>query len=203
MGRWHTVPCECYRELEAGQPVHVEWERGEQDGYAFRAVRTWPVGREPIDRAGAGRAAAWSEEEPPVHLAKTMSFGYDGDGGLGDRLLAAVRRGEKTATSSLAVEYLSGETLPRVGERLALADHRGEVHGVVETTRVTIIPMHLVGDDIARDEGEGFADAAQWRRAHMAFWTETSEMIRADAGDPEWVLRDAEPVVVEWFRLVD
>ena len=44
-----------------------------------------------------------------------MSFGYDGDGGLGDRLLAAVLRGEKIATSSLAVEHLSGEPLPHVG----------------------------------------------------------------------------------------
>ncbi|MGI9157498.1 MAG: hypothetical protein ACR2FG_12835 [Marmoricola sp.] len=42
-----------------------------------------------------------------------MSFGYDDDGGLGERLLTAVLRGEKTATSSLAVEYLSGEPLPR------------------------------------------------------------------------------------------
>ncbi len=36
-------------------------------------------------------------------MTKTMSFGYDGDGGLGDRLLAAVLSGEKTATSSLAI----------------------------------------------------------------------------------------------------
>ena len=43
----------------------------------------------------------------------TTSFGYDGDDGLGDRLLAAVLRGEKTATSSLAVRYRSGELLPR------------------------------------------------------------------------------------------
>ncbi len=53
-------------------------------------------------------------------MAETMRFGYDGDCGLGDRLLAAVLRGEKTATSSLAVEYLSGDPLPRVGERLTL-----------------------------------------------------------------------------------
>jgi len=93
-------------------------------------------------------------------VADTLSFGYDGNGGLGDRLLAAVLRGEKTATS-LAVEYLSGEPLPRVGERLTLVDHGGRPHGVVETTRVTIVPLHLVGNDVARDEGEGFADAAQ------------------------------------------
>jgi len=132
-----------------------------------------------------------------------MSFGYDGDGGLGDRLLAAVLRGEKTATSSLAFEYLSGDPLPRVGERLALVDHGGRRHGTVETTRVRIIPLDEVGDDVAHDEGEGFPDAAAWRRAHEAFWEETSALIRAEAGDPTWSLRASEPVVVEWFRLLD
>ena len=78
-------------------------------------------------------------------MGATLTFGYDGDQGLGDRLLAAVLRGEKTATSSLAVVYLSGEPLPRVGERLRLMDHDGRPHGVVETTRVRIIPLHLVG----------------------------------------------------------
>ena len=136
-------------------------------------------------------------------MVVTTSFGYDGDGGLGDRLLAAVLRGEKTATSSLAVEYLSGEPLPRVGERSELADHAGRRHGVIETTRVRIIPLDEVGDDVARDEGEGFADATEWRRAHEAFWSETIEMIRADAGDPTWELRRSEPVVVEWFCLID
>lgn len=135
-------------------------------------------------------------------MGATMSFGYDGDHGLGDRLLAAVLRGEKTATSSLAVEYLSGEPLPRVQERLTLVDHDGHPHGVVVTTRVTIIPMHLVGDDIARDEGEGFANATEWRSAHVAFWNEVADLVRVDAGDPTWQLRDTEPVVVHWFRLV-
>ncbi len=133
-------------------------------------------------------------------MAGTLIFGYPGDGGLGDRLLAAVLRGEKTATSSLAIEYLSGEPLPRVGQRLVLQDHVGDVHGVVEVTRVTIVPMHLVGDDVAHDEGEGFADAADWRRAHVRFWTEVTSLIQAEAGDPSWRLRDAEPVVVQWFR---
>jgi len=135
-------------------------------------------------------------------MAETLRFGYDGDGGLGDRLLGAVLRGEKTATSSLAVEYLSGEPLPRVGERLTLVDHVGHAHGKVETTRVTIIPLHLVGDDVALDEGEGFADAEAWRRDHVAFWEEVTDLVRADAGDPGWQLRDAEPVIVHWFRLV-
>ena len=94
-------------------------------------------------------------------MSTALSFGFAGDGGLGDRLLAAVLRGEKTATSSLAVEYLSGEPLPRVGERLRLVDHVGRLYGLVETTRVTIVALNLVGDDVAREEGKGFADAAQ------------------------------------------
>lgn len=158
-----------------------------------------------LQRAGhlvapaAGPAEYTDTLGPP---GKVMSFGYEGDGGLGDRLLAAVLRGEKTATSSLAIEYLSGEPLPRVGELLPLVDHKGKVYGTVETTAATIVPLHLVGDDVARDEGEGFVDAADWRRAHIAFWHEATEMIRADAGDPTWQLRATEPVLVEWFRLV-
>lgn len=136
-------------------------------------------------------------------MAQTLSFGYDGDGGLGDRLLASVLRGEKTATSSLAVEYLSGDLLPRVGERLTLVDHDGGVYGIVETTRVTITPLHLVGDDVAHDEGEGFANAAAWREDHVSYWAEVADLIRTDAGDPGWVLHEAEPVVVHWFRLLD
>ena len=132
-----------------------------------------------------------------------MRFGYDGDGGLGDRLLAAVLRGEKTATSSLAVEYLSGEPLPRVGEQLDLVDSAGRVHGQVQTTRVTIIPLHLVDDQVAGDEGEDYVDAEGWRRAHVAFWSEVADLVRVEAGDPEWELREAEPVVVEWFRLLE
>lgn len=136
-------------------------------------------------------------------MSQTLRFGFDGDGGLGDRLLAAVLRGEKTATSSLAVEYLSGEPLPRTGERLTLIDHDGGVHGVVETTRVTIIPLSLVGDDVAQDEGEGFAGVADWRRAHVSFWTQTTDLIRSDAADPGWELRETEPIVVQWFRLLE
>jgi uncharacterized protein YhfF len=132
----------------------------------------------------------------------SLRFGYDGDGGLGDRLVEAVLRGEKTATSSLAVGYLSGEPLPRVGERLALLDSRGDHRGVVETIRTAITPLHLVGDDVARAEGEGFADASEWRRDHVAFWSELVGLIRQEAADPSWQLRESEPVVVHWFRLI-
>jgi uncharacterized protein YhfF len=132
-----------------------------------------------------------------------MNFGYPGDGGLGARLIAAVLRGEKTATSSLVVGYLAGdEPLPRVGQVLPLVDHDGVEHGQVRTTRVRIVPLNLVDDQVAHDEGEGFADASEWRRDHIAFWTHLREVFRAESGDPDWELREAEPVVIQWFELL-
>jgi uncharacterized protein YhfF len=140
--------------------------------------------------------------ETPTGEAGTLRFGYPGDGGLGDRLIAAVLSGRKTATSSLAVEYLSGEPLPRVGQRLTVVDHNGTVHGTVETVRVRIIPLHEVGDEVAASEGEGYRGVDDWRRGHERFWRATSGLVRTDSGDEDWVLREAEPVVVHWFRLV-
>ena len=132
-----------------------------------------------------------------------MTIGYPGDGGLGDRLIAAVLLGRKTATSSLAVCYLDGgEPLPRVGQVLALVDHDGVEHGQVRTTRVRIVTLDLVDDHVAHDEGEGFADASEWRRDHIDFWAHLVDEIRAESGDPDWELRTAEPVVIQWFELV-
>lgn len=45
-------------------------------------------------------------------MTPAPTFGYSGGEGLSSQLLAAVLSGTKTATSSLAVEYLSGELLP-------------------------------------------------------------------------------------------
>ncbi len=44
-----------YRTLRPGQAVTFEWETADQDGFRFRATRSWPAGTKP-------RAAA-----PPMH----------------------------------------------------------------------------------------------------------------------------------------
>lgn len=36
------VEMDGYRELVAGQQVDLEWERADQDGFSFRAVRVLP-----------------------------------------------------------------------------------------------------------------------------------------------------------------
>lgn len=49
-----------YRQLHAGQVVMLEWEAGEQDGYAYRAVRCWPAGTDPVDPVDVGDSAAYT-----------------------------------------------------------------------------------------------------------------------------------------------
>ena len=162
-----------------------------------------PASADEVPVATSGSSSADDQDPGSLPQASTtLEFGYPGDGGLGDRLVAAVLSGSKTATSSLAVGYLTGDPLPRVGEQLTLVDHQGTTYGTVETTKVRIVPLNEVGDDIAWAEGEGFTDAAEWRVAHEAFWRALEDLIRVEAGDEHWTLREAEPVVVQWFRLL-
>lgn len=37
------------RALEVGAACWLDRERADQDGYAFRAVRAWPLGTEPVE----------------------------------------------------------------------------------------------------------------------------------------------------------
>ena len=89
------------------------------------------------------------------------------------RLVDAVLRGEKTATSSLREEYAphSDQPLPRAGDRGALVDFSDEPVGVVEVTEVSVLPLASVDLQFAIDEGEGFTSVAEWREAHVRFWT--------------------------------
>lgn len=117
-----------------------------------------------------------------------------GAGELQDQLVAAVLAGEKTATTSLHRSYLAeGEPLPQPSRQRLMA-RDGSVAGVVEVTEVQILPIGEITDEIAWAEGEGFADAAAWRRSHEQFW----ESVGESSGGP---LPEEELVVVERFRI--
>lgn len=127
----------------------------------------------------------------------TAEFAFPGP--LRDTLVAAILRGDKTATTSLHAEYERlGEPLPRTG-RYAVLDSAGARVAVIEVTDVQVLPLGAVGDDLARAEGEGFATAAQWRAAHERFWS--SPQYVAEVG--EVAINDDTPVVVEHLHLVD
>jgi uncharacterized protein YhfF len=118
-----------------------------------------------------------------------------------DRLVAAVLRGEKTATSSLLAEWLLDDMeLPVAGERREVLDSDDDPVAVIETTAVDVIRLGDVDLALAREEGEGFDGVAEWRQAHERFWAdEVMPRLPANMSGP---LTDDAKVVVVRFRLV-
>lgn len=122
---------------------------------------------------------------------------------LREQLVAAVLRGEKTATAGLLVDYeREGEPLPEVGERLALVDNEGRDVALLEITEVRVLRVGDADLRFARDEGEGFESVADWREAHDRFWRSYADEIRAYLGEPGWDVDDDTLFVAERFRLV-
>lgn len=133
---------------------------------------------------------------PPARLAE---FGFPGP--LRDRLVDAILRGEKTATSSLFAEYeADGEPLPQAGERQIVVDSEGRAVAVIEVVATSVIRLGDADLALALDEGEGFGSVAEWRVEHERFW---NDEVRPTLGDPAALtLDDDTSIVVERFRLV-
>jgi len=114
-------------------------------------------------------------------------------GPLRDQLVAAILRGDKTATTSLLAEYEEeGVPLPRPGDRFAVVDSDGNRVAAIETVSCEVMRAGDVGDDVAFGEGEDYTDRDDWWRGHHAYWS---------GYRPEETTDDT-PVVVEWFRRV-
>ena len=127
-------------------------------------------------------------------------FGFPGP--LRDRLVAAILGGEKTSTTGLHEEYLrEGTPVEEVGQRELVVDSDGRGVAVIETTEVEVKRLGDVDLDFARDEGEGFETLAEWREAHVRFFT-SPEMRRA-LGEPPVPIDDDTLVVCTRFRLVE
>jgi uncharacterized protein YhfF len=134
---------------------------------------------------------------------RKAEFGFPGTA-LREQLVAAVLRGDKTATAGLLVDYeRDGEPLPEVGERYAVVDNEGRDVAVIEITEVRVLPVGDTDEEFARDEGEGFESVAEWRQAHDRFWRSYAGEIRDYLGDPDWDVTDATLYVAERFRLVE
>ncbi|WP_032380837.1 ASCH domain-containing protein [Rhodococcoides fascians] len=126
-----------------------------------------------------------------------VEFAYPGP--LRDALVAAVLSGAKTTTASLVVQY-TDEELPKVGQRGAVIDSAGLTVGIIETIAVDVVALKDVSLQHALDEGEGYADVAQWRAGHERFWH--SAEVREELGDPHFTVNDDTRVVLERFVLV-
>ncbi len=119
-----------------------------------------------------------------------------------DTLVASVLSGEKTATSSLLVQYEDdGEALPKVGEARVMVDSAERSVAVVEIAEVRVIRLGDADLQLALDEGEGFRSVAEWRSAHERFW---AQEVKPTLSNPAALhLDDDTRVVVERFRVVE
>ena len=131
-------------------------------------------------------------------------WGFADPGELRDALTAAALDGRKTTTASLLVEYeIDGDPLPVVGQRDVLIDSQERPVAIVETVGCRIVRLADVDDRHAIDEGEGYADAAEFRVAHERYWNGTIDRIRLGLGDPSFALTDDTMIVLERLRIVE
>jgi len=140
----------------------------------------------------------------PTTYRGMPAWGFAFPGELRDRLTALAMEGTKTATAGLAVDYVVDGSLPsRAGDPEVLLDSDGSPVAILEVTRTELSTIGLVSDEFAREEGEGFTDAQEWRDAHERFWNGYIDDLRAGLRDPGFELTDSTVVVCEWFRVVE
>ena len=127
-----------------------------------------------------------------------LEFGWEGDGGLGERLIREVIDGEKTATCAPRSDYTEEELAEVVasrGEVVDVVDENDEPRCRVRMLAVYETTFGLPAPGVV--SGEGFGDDAEaFRRDHREAWAEEME----EEGNP---LSDDTILVVEEFELVE
>lgn len=127
--------------------------------------------------------------------AREVRFGWQGDEGLGDRLVEQIIAGVKTATCGFRLAYEEAEleeVLTGAGELYAVIDSAGAWRCTIRVTDVFECPFGSPDPRLVAGEGDG-DDAAKFQADHRVAW----EACMGDA-----VLTDDSVLVVELFELV-
>jgi uncharacterized protein YhfF len=95
-----------------------------------------------------------------------------------------------------------GDTIPTPGLREILIDSDDRPVAVVETVECPVKRLAEVDDEHAIDEGEGFANAAEFRIDHERFWNGYIDDLRGRIGDPQFELTDDTLIVCQRFRII-
>ena len=141
--------------------------------------------------------------QPPDPTA-LPAWGFAFPGPLRDELTALALAGIKTTTAGLLVEMeLDGESLPLPGTQEVLLDSDERPVAVIETIDCRVTRLVDVDDRHAIDEGEGYANAAEFRVAHERFWNGYIDELRDRLGDPAFGIDDDTRVVLQRFRIVN
>ena len=137
-------------------------------------------------------------------LASLPAWGFAFPGPVRDELTQLALDGTKTTTAGLLIETeLDGEALPKKGDQEVLLDSADRPVAVIETVDCRVARLADVDDRHAIDEGEGYANAAEFRVAHERFWNGYIDDLRRRLGDPTFRLDDDTLIVLQRFRVVD
>ncbi len=184
------------RGVRRGDPVGP-WRHGRRAG-ADRRGRS----NRRVDRRARGPVAT-ATLRACTSTTSLPRWGFATPGRLRDELTGLALAGAKTTTAALVVEFeLDGEPLPTPGERQVLVGSADEALAIVETVACRVARLADVDDRHAVDEGEGYADAAEFRVAHERYWNGYVGDLRARLGDPLFAVDDDTLVVLERFRIV-
>ena len=136
-------------------------------------------------------------------LARLDAWGFAFPGLLRDELTALALAGTKTTTAFLLAETeADGEVLPVPGVREVLLDSDEHPVAVIVTVDCRVARLAEVDDRHAIDEGEGYANAAEFRIAHERSWNgdidDLRRRIRAD-----FAINNDTLVVLQRFTIVE
>ena len=136
-------------------------------------------------------------------LAALGAWGFAVPGPLRDELTALALAGTKTTTAGLLDETeADGEALPVPGVREVLLDSDERPVAVIETVDCRVARLADVDDRHAIDEGEGYANAAEFRVSHERFWNGYIDDLRRRIG-ADFTIDDDTLVVLQRFRIVE
>ena len=131
-------------------------------------------------------------------------WGFAFPGRLRDELTALALAGTKTTTAGLLLEMqLDGEAVPAPRDRSVLVDSDERPVAIVETVACPVVRLADVTDRHVIDEGEGYADAREFRVAHERFWNGYIDDLRDRLGDQSFALNDDTVIAAERFRVVE
>jgi uncharacterized protein YhfF len=137
-------------------------------------------------------------------LTSLPAWGFAFPGPLRDELTQLALDGTKTTTAGLLIEMeLDGEALSQPGDREVLLDSAERPVAVIETVECRVARLADVDDRHAIDEGEGYANAAEFRVAHERFWNGYIDDLRERLGDPTFRLDDDTLIVLQRFRVLE
>jgi uncharacterized protein YhfF len=142
-----------------------------------------PALRQVLETAFPGDAARYFQ---PMSIGSTPESADEG--------VPLILNGTKTLTSSPFWDYPDGN-IPFTGALCVLLDGSRRPRGIIETTRVDIMPFGAITEEMARAYGEGERTVEWWRRVMGAFY-------RASAARHSAILTDDTPHIWEWFAVV-